>query len=115
MRSAARRLVIGVCPRERGCVSLPVKRGARARRLNAAALARALGRLIKARGLTDVVTVQAACAGGCTRPGPNVSVTTYPASRPGEPVSHVAVGWKTYVYSLGALDCLERILDANLH
>ena len=26
-----------------------------------------------------------------------------------------AIGWKTYVASLGALDCLARVIDDNLH
>ena len=43
-----RRLVITVCPREPGVVVLPVERGGRARRLDAAAIARELRELIDA-------------------------------------------------------------------
>ena len=35
-------------------------------------------------------------------------------TRAGEREDHVAVGWKTYVYSLGSLDCLAAVLDDNL-
>jgi hypothetical protein len=38
----------------------------------------------------------------------------FPLTRPGEREDHVAVGWKTYVYSLGTLDCLAAVIDDNL-
>jgi hypothetical protein len=46
--------------------------------------------------------------------GPNVTVTKYPAPRAGERPDHVAVGWKTYVASLGSLDCLAQVIDDNI-
>jgi hypothetical protein len=113
-QKARRRLVITVCPREPGVVVLPVSRAGRARRLDAAALARSLRELVAARGLTGRVEVVAGCAGGCGRSGPNVDARVYSIPRPGEKPSHVAVGWKTYVYSLAALDCVATILDENL-
>jgi hypothetical protein len=33
---------------------------------------------------------------------------------PGAPPDRVAVGWKNYVASLAALDCLARVLDDSL-
>jgi len=67
------------------------------------------------RRLEEYVSVCEGCAGGCARVGPNVGVTMYPVPRPGEKPDHVAIGWKTYVYSLASLDCLATILDENLH
>ena len=58
--------------------------------------------------------MRAACAGGCTSAGPNVGVVIYPAGNAGEAVDHVAIGWKTYVYSLRQLDCLARVITDNL-
>jgi hypothetical protein len=43
-----------------------------------------------------------------------VSVEIFPVTPPGERPDHVAIGWKTYVYSLPRLDCLATILDENL-
>ncbi|HEX9821249.1 MAG TPA: hypothetical protein VGD07_16725 [Methylomirabilota bacterium] len=114
MRGIVRRLVITVCPREAGVVVLPVESGARAGRLDAPAIVQRLQALIAARGLGDRVRVREACAGGCTGPGPNVGVTIYPSPAPGAPADQVAIGWKTYVYSLPALDCLARVIDDNL-
>jgi hypothetical protein len=114
MRRSIRRLVITVCPREPGVVVLPVEHGARAGRLDAPAIAQRLQALIAARDLGDRVRVREACAGGCTGPGPNVGVTIYPPPAPGAPADQVAIGWKTYVYSLSALDCLARVIDDNL-
>jgi hypothetical protein len=93
---------------------LPVTRGGRARRMNATAVAGALRALIAERELHDLVGLQEGCAGGCARTGPNVSVTIYSLPRPGEAVDHVAIGWKTYVYSLASLDCLARVIEENL-
>lgn len=112
--TAPLRLVITVCPRERGVVVLPVERGQPARRLDARAVAQALGSLVAKRCLDGRVSLREACAGGCSRPGPNIDVTIYPGVRPGEKPNHVATGWKTYVYSLASLDCLARIIDENL-
>lgn len=109
-----RRLVISVCPREGGTVVLPVERGGRARRLDADATLRQLEALVARRGLAEQVRIRDACAGGCGLRGPNVTVTIYPPVRPGERPDHVAVGWKTYVTSLGALDYLARVIDDNL-
>jgi hypothetical protein len=109
-----RRLLICVCSRESGTVRLPIERGGRVRRLDAAAVARHLQTLVVRRGLTEHVRISDACAGGCWMGGPNVTVTIYPAIRPGERPDHVAVGRKTYVASLDALDCLARVIDENL-
>src|SRR5262245_28690969 len=109
-----RRLVITVCPREPGVVVLPVERGGRARRLDAAAIAHDLDELIARRGLGAHVSLREGCAGGCYGNGPNVSVTIYPPTRAGERADSIAVGWKTYVYSLGTLDCLAQVIEENL-
>jgi hypothetical protein len=109
-----RRLVISVCQRETGTVVLPIERGGRARRLDARAIARHLEALIARRELTHAVRVSDACAGGCSMRGPNVTVTIYAPVRPGDKPDHVSIGWKTYVASLGALDCLARVIDENL-
>ena len=109
-----RRLVVTICPRERGRVCLPIARRGPIRRLDARAILRALDALTTARGLSDCVRLQEGCAGGCHRPGPNISVTIYPAQRPGERPNHIALAWKTYVYTLPTLDTLSRILDDNL-
>ena len=110
-----RRLVITVCPRERGVVAIPLRAGYPAERLDAAAIAQGLRDLVAQRGLGDRVSVVEGCAGGCGRPGPNVGVTLRTLPAPGERPDHVAVGWKTYVYSLASLDCLARIVDENLN
>ena len=109
-----RRVVITVCPREPGVVVLPVERGGRARRLDAAAIARELTGLIDRHGLADHVRLREGCAGGCYGSGPNVSVTIYPVARPGERVDEIAVGWKTYVYTLATLSCLTQVIEENL-
>ncbi len=109
-----RRLVVTVCPREPGVVVLPVERGGRAVRLGAVAILARLRALVTARGLEDRVRVHEGCAGGCSAEGPNVSVEIFPVTPPGDRPDHVAVGWKTYVYSLPTLDCLATILDENL-
>jgi len=54
------------------------------------------------------------CAGGCSADGPNVSVEIFPVPAPGERPDNVAVGWKTYVYSLASLDCLATVIEENL-
>jgi hypothetical protein len=107
-------LVITVCPREPGVVTLALERGDRPRRLDAPAVAAGLEALIRARGLTGRVLVQRACAGGCSLPGPNVSVTLFPQPRAGERPDHVAVGWRSYVGTLDTLDCLAAIVDDNV-
>ena len=109
-----RRLVVSVCQRECGTVTLPVEPGGRRRRLDAAAIARDLTALVTRRRLTDVVRVSDACAGGCSFPGPNVTVTIYPAARPGEKPDHVAIARRTYVASLSRLPALARVIDDNL-
>jgi hypothetical protein len=110
----ARRLVVTVCPREPGVVTLPVERAGRAVRLDAAAIIGCLRALVDARGLADRVRFREGCAGGCSAAGPNVSVEIFPLPPPGERQDNVAVGWKTYVYSLASLDCLATIIDENL-
>jgi hypothetical protein len=109
-----RRLVVTICPREPGVVTLPVARGEPAVKLNAAAITHHLRHLVGERGLAERVRVREGCAGGCSGPGPNVSVEILPLTRPGEREDHVAIGWKTYVYSLGSLDCLAAVIDDNL-
>jgi hypothetical protein len=109
-----RRVVITVCVREPGSVVLPVRRGDRARRLDARAIFDALESLVTRQGLGGRVQVREACAGGCQGPGPNVSVASYSMPAPGARVDHVAVGWKTYVYSLPALACLAQVIEENL-
>ena len=109
-----RRLVITVCPRERGVVTLPRERGERAQPLDAEAVAAGLERGIATRGLVDRVIVRRACAGGCLLAGPNVSVVTYPLAPPGEKPDHVAVAWKSYVGSLQTLRCVADVLDDNI-
>lgn len=111
---SVRRLVVTVCPREPGVVVLPVERGARARRLDARAILEALERLVDERGLRDRVRVREGCAGGCGAAGPNVDVTIFPVTAPGAKPDHVAVDWKTYVYSLPTLDCLATVIEENL-
>jgi hypothetical protein len=112
--SAARLLVVTVCPRERGRVMLPVERQARARRLDATAILDALRALVARRQLAACVSLREGCAGGCSGPGPNVDVRVYAAPRPGEHPDHVALAWKTYVYSLGALPSLADVIDEHL-
>ena len=109
-----RRLVISVCSRERGTVLLPVERGGRARRLDSGAVARHLETLVARRGLAQHVRISDACAGGCWMDGLNVTVTIFPAVRPGERPDHVAIARKTYVASLSTLDYLARVIDDNL-
>lgn len=112
--SPGRRLVITVCPRELGLVSLPVRPGERPRRLDAGSIATLLERLVAERGLESSVHVRRACAGGCAGPGPNVSLAIHPVPRPGERPSNVAIAWRTYIGSLAAQSCLARIIDDNL-
>jgi hypothetical protein len=110
----ARRLVITVCPREPGLVTLPIAPGGRAVRLSAAAILRHLRALVAERGLGERVRLREGCAGGCSGAGPNVSVEIFPLTRPGEREDHVAVDWKTYVYSLASLECLAAVIEDNL-
>ena len=106
--------MITICPRERGVVVLPVTRGGHAVRLDAASILRQLSTLVDERGLGERVRLREGCAGGCSGPGPNVSIEMFPLTRPGEREDHVAVDWKTYVYSLGTLDCLAAVIEDNL-
>ena len=114
MTAPERRLVVTVCPREPGVVNLPVEHGTRAMRLTAAAIVRELTALVARRGLEARVRVREGCAGGCGGAGPNVDVRIYPAAREGERSDDVAIGWKTYVYSLAALPSLAAVIDENL-
>jgi hypothetical protein len=109
-----RRLVITVCFRESGVAVLPIERGERPRRLDARSISSALQALVVREGLEDRVRVREGCAGGCNGPGPNVSVAMYSMPAPGERADHVAVGWKTYVYSLPTLECLAQIIEETL-
>jgi hypothetical protein len=112
--SSARRLVVTVCPRERGVVVLPLERGARAMRLDAAGVLTALRALVARRRLGERVDIREGCAGGCWGAGPNVDVRVYAVGAPGERADHVALGWKTYVYSLPTLASLADVIDENL-
>jgi len=114
MRGPERRLVVTVCPREHGVVRLPLERGGRAVPLDAAGVTRALSALVARRGLGDRVRVREGCAGGCGAAGPNVDVRIYAAPRPGARPDAVAVGWKTYVYSLAMLPSLDAVIDESL-
>ena len=109
-----RRLVITVCPREPGTVALPLERGDRPTRMSAAAVRRALDALVVRRGLAGRVQVREGCAGGCGQAGPNVDVAIHRLPPDGEPADHVAIGWRTYVYSLRTLACLADVVDDNL-
>jgi hypothetical protein len=95
-------------------VRLPLTRGGRRERLDARAIAAGLQALAAARGLGDRVVVREGCAGGCAGPGPNVSVEIHSVAPPGRPSDQVAIDWKTYVYSISALDCLATIIDEHL-
>jgi hypothetical protein len=112
--ASPRRLIISICPRESGEVALPVERGGRVRRLDATGVLDALRELVARRQLEDRVTFREGCAGGCGRPGPNVDVTIHLTPLPGQKPDHIALGWKTYVYSLASLDCLATVIDENL-
>ena len=111
----ARRLVVTVCLREPGTVRLPLTRGDRVRRLDAPAILRALTTLVQVPGLVAQVRVREGCAGGCSGRGPNVNVDILAAAPDDKPHDSVAVGWKTYVYSLATLECLADVIDENLH
>ena len=41
-------------------------------------------------------------------------MTIYPPIRPGERADGIAVGWKTYVYTLATLTCLAQVIEENL-
>jgi hypothetical protein len=110
----ARRIVVTVCPRETGLVALAVHPGEPAELLDAPAIAQCLRHLVAERRLEDRVAVHEACAGGCGRAGPNVGVSIYAVPPPGHKPDHVAIRWKTYVYSLASLDSLTAIIDENL-
>ena len=109
-----RRLVICVCLRESGVVRLPVERGGRMRRLDAVDVTRELEALVARRGLTERVRISDACAGGCHLSGPNVTVTVYPVTPPGERPDHVAIRWRSYVASLASLECLAQVVDDSI-
>jgi hypothetical protein len=113
-RSPDRLLVITVCLREAGTVRLPVAPGKARVRLDARAILEALRALIRARRLEDRARVREGCAGGCSGRGPNVTLEIHARAPEGHRQDRVAIGWKTYVYSLGALDSLATILDENL-
>src|SRR5262249_27996854 len=95
-------------------VVLPITRGGRAVRLDAASILRHLSALVAERGLGERVRFREGCAGGCSGSGPNVSVEMFPLGRPGEREGHVAGDWKPYVCPLGPLDCLAAVIDDNL-
>jgi hypothetical protein len=82
--------------------------------LDAPRVLAALRALVGARGLADRVSVRDGCAGGCGGAGPNVDVRVYAVPAPGEHPDHVALAWKTYVYSLPALASLADVIDENL-
>jgi hypothetical protein len=114
LRSPERRLVISVCPREAGTVTVAVERGGRRRRLDARGILRELQGLVDRRGLRDLVSVREGCAGGCYVTGPNVSLTLHAVPPPGRRPDNIAIGWHSYVGSLDTLDCLAAIVEAHL-
>jgi len=85
-----------------------------ARTMDAAAILDALRALVSKRGLEDLFTLREGCVGGCSRVGPNVDLRIHAVPGPGEEPDHVAIGGRTYVYSLPRLDCLASILEENL-
>ncbi len=103
-----------MCSLESGLVRLPVKVGLPVVPMDARAIRHHLDELVQSRGLTDLVRIRDACAGGCGSKGPNISVTIYPAPRPGDPPNEIAIAWKTYVYSLPSLTSLAAVIDNNL-
>jgi hypothetical protein len=103
-----------VCPRETGVVRLALRPGEPARSLDAPAVAQALRDIVAERRLEAHVSVREGCAGGCGLAGPNVGVTLHAVPRPGQKPDHIAIGWKTYVYSLASLDALTTVIDQNL-
>lgn len=110
-----RRLVITVCPREPGTVLLPLEPGGRRHRFDAPAILAALQALVSARGLEERVTLAGRAArAGATAAAPTSLVDIHVEAAPGRRQDHVAVGWKTYVYSIGRLDCLATIVDESL-
>ena len=94
---------------------LPVERGGRRRRLDAAGVVHSLRDLVAAGGHDALVSVREGCAGGCARTGPTVDVRIYPVSAPGAKPDTVAIDSKTYVYSLASLDCLASVIEDNLY
>jgi len=110
-----RRLVVTICPRERGVVVLPVERGGTPRSLDAGAVTQCLRELVVERQLEGRVSFVEGCAGGCSGAGPNVGVTMYAMPRPGLEPDNVAVGWRTYVYSLPSQECLAAVIEDNLN
>jgi hypothetical protein len=109
-----RRIIITVCPKERGTAVLSVKPGTPRRRLDAGAILRELQALVGRRNLDAVVRVREGCAGGCHGRGPNVSLTLHVLPAPGERPDNIAIGWRTYVGSLAEMPSLQAILDENL-
>lgn len=114
LASPRRRLVITVCPQEPGTVVLAIERGQPRRRLSARGIIHELQALVERRRLADVVRVREGCAGGCHGRGPNVSLTVHALPLPGQRPDNVAIGWHTYVGSIGALDCLATIVEAHV-
>ena len=109
-----RRLIVTVCPKEPGTAMLCVERGGPRRRLDARAVFRELQALVARHHLESVVRVREGCAGGCHGRGPNVSLTVHPLTAPGEKPDGIAIGWRTYVGSLGDVSALRAIVDDNL-
>ena len=109
-----RLLAITVCVREPGTVRLPVAPGGPTLRLDARAILARLQALIHERGLDDRVRVREGCAGRCSGRGPNVTVEIYARAPEGHRQDRVAIAWKTYVYSIGTLEALSTIIDANV-
>ena len=93
---------------------LPLERGGRAMRLDARGVLSGLRAVVEQRGLAQHVQIRDGCAGGCWSTGPNVDVRIYAAAAAGERDDHVALGFKTYVYSLPTLASLADVIDENL-
>jgi hypothetical protein len=111
---ARRRIIITVCPKETGSVTLAPQRGAPRKRLDARAILRELQALVARRNLDGAVLVREGCAGGCQGRGPNVSLTFHTRPAPGERPDNIAVGWRTYVGSLAGVSSLQALIDDNL-
>ena len=113
-RVTARRLVITVCPRELGVVTLPVARGGRAVKLSAAAILRHLAELVTERGSPSACGCARAAPAAARDPVPTYRSRSFRSRAPASAMDHVAVAWKTYVYSLASLECWPPSSRRNL-
>src|SRR2546430_9740279 len=94
-----RRLVVTVCPRERGAVVLPLERGGRAARLDAAGVLAPLRALVARRGVDDRGHLRDGRAGGCWAAGPHLDGRRFAAAKPRRRPPPPAPGLETHAYS----------------